>query len=66
MSSESPPRSIKIFLVEDNEGDIFLTKKAFEKARISNSIQVAKDGEEAVERLIEKCEKFTGYYFFRH
>ena len=56
MSSESSPRSIKIFLVEDNEGDIFLTKKAFEKAKISNSIQVAKDGEEAVEKLIEICE----------
>lgn len=42
---------IEILLVEDNEGDIFLTKKAFEKAKIANNIYVAKDGEEAMKIL---------------
>lgn len=44
-------KSIDILLVEDNEGDIFLTKKAFEKERIENNIQVAMDGEKALEIL---------------
>ena len=35
---------IHIMLVEDNEGDIFLTKKAFEKAKILNTVSVASNG----------------------
>ena len=48
---EKNARSIEILLVEDNEGDVFLTKKAFEKAKILNNITVASDGEEALEIL---------------
>lgn len=44
-------RPIKILLVEDNEGDIFLTKKAFSKAKIANTIDVAMDGEQALDML---------------
>jgi len=44
-------KPIQILLVEDNEGDVFLTKKAFEKARIANNISVVMDGEEAVKFL---------------
>ena len=44
-------RQIEILLAEDNEGDIFLTKKAFEKAKIVNTIHIAKDGEIAMEML---------------
>lgn len=44
-------RPIEILLVEDNEGDVFLTKKAFEKAKIANNIHVAIDGEKAIEML---------------
>ena len=44
-------RPIEILLVEDNQGDVFLTKKAFEKAKINNNIQVAADGEVALEML---------------
>lgn len=47
-------RPIEILLVEDNEGDIFLTKKAFEKAKIANNMQVAMDGEEAMNLLRKK------------
>lgn len=42
---------INILLVEDNEGDVFLTKKAFEKAKIVNRIDVASDGEIALDML---------------
>lgn len=44
-------KPVEILLVEDNEGDVFLTKKAFEKARIANMIEVAKDGEQAINLL---------------
>ena len=37
-----------IFLVEDNPLDIDLTLRAFEKQRLINPIEVARDGEEAV------------------
>ena len=49
-------KCIEILLVEDNEGDIFLTKKAFEKAKILNNITVAKDGEIAVDILLKRGE----------
>lgn len=44
-------RQIEILLAEDNEGDIFLTRKAFEKAKIVNNLHIAKDGEVAMEML---------------
>lgn len=37
-----------IFLVEDNPLDIDLTRRAFEKRRLSNPLKVARDGEEAL------------------
>lgn len=44
-------KSIHILLVEDNEGDIVLTKEAFEENKIVNKISVAKDGKEAIDLL---------------
>lgn len=44
-------KPIDILLVEDNEGDVFLTKKAFERAKITNRICVVPDGEEALDML---------------
>lgn len=52
-------RSAEILLVEDNEGDVFLTKKAFEKAKIANNIHVAGDGEIAME-MLRSNEGFSG------
>jgi CheY-like chemotaxis protein len=40
--------SINILLIEDNEGDIFLTKEAFEESKLVNKITVIKDGKEAI------------------
>lgn len=51
-------RSVEILLVEDNEGDVFLTKKAFSQAKIANNIQVAIDGEQAMD-ILHKREGYT-------
>ena len=42
---------IHILLVEDNEGDILLTKEALEEAEIPTTLSVVKDGKEAVDFL---------------
>ena len=42
---------IRILLVEDNPGDVLLTQEAFKSARVSNSLYVARDGEEALQFL---------------
>ncbi|HEX7467347.1 MAG TPA: response regulator [Methanobacterium sp.] len=39
---------IEILLVEDNPGDVRLVKEVFKDAKISNNMQVAADGEEAM------------------
>ena len=47
-------RPVEILLIEDNPGDIFLTKKAFESARLANNISVAQDGEVALDILLQR------------
>lgn len=42
---------VKILLVEDNEGDIILTKEALKEGRIKNQVWVAMDGQEALDLL---------------
>jgi CheY-like chemotaxis protein len=44
-------KEVRILLVEDNEGDIVLTMEALKEARILNSIDVIRDGEEAIQFL---------------
>jgi CheY-like chemotaxis protein len=45
---------IQILLVEDNEGDIFLTKEAFEDAKILTDLSVVRDGTEALNFLTKQ------------
>ncbi|MFT7144768.1 MAG: CheY-like chemotaxis protein, partial [bacterium] len=42
---------IEILLVEDNEADVVLTQRAFCKGKITNNVQVAYDGKQALEML---------------
>lgn len=45
------PQPIRIFLVEDNEGDIVLTKEALKEGKVRNEITVARDGAEAIQMM---------------
>ncbi len=47
---------VEILLVEDNADDVELTLHALRGERISNSIQVARDGEEALDFLFARGE----------
>lgn len=50
--------AIHILLVEDNEGDIFLTKEAFQEKGIYNDISVVRDGKEAID-FLSKTENYV-------
>jgi two-component system, chemotaxis family, response regulator Rcp1 len=52
MTSNS--RLAEILLVEDNEGDIELTKEAFDEAKFRNNLHVVEDGEEALDFLFKR------------
>ncbi len=45
------PEHAVVLLVEDREDDILLIRRAFDKAGLSNPVQVVRDGEEAIEYL---------------
>jgi CheY-like chemotaxis protein len=51
-------RAIRILLVEDNEGDIVLTKEALEEGNITNELDVVRDGQQAID-FLEKKWKFS-------
>jgi chemotaxis family two-component system response regulator Rcp1 len=40
--------SIEVLLVEDNPGDVRLTREALKEGKVFNNLSVAKDGEEAL------------------
>lgn len=47
---------IHILLVEDNEGDVFLTKEAFENGKVYTEFSVVKDGKAAMDFLKKEGE----------
>jgi len=51
-------KAIHILLVEDNEGDIMLTREALEEAKIHIILSVVKDGKEAMD-FVSKQGKYT-------
>jgi CheY-like chemotaxis protein len=50
---------IHILLVEDNEGDIMLTREAFEEAKIANRLDVVRDGQDAIQ-FLDKTGAYEG------
>ena len=54
MSGKLKPRTgriIEILLVEDNPGDVRLTREALREGKVLNNLNVATDGQEAMEFL---------------
>ncbi len=51
---DNPPTPVEILLVDDNPGDVELTKVALRDAKIVNAVHVARDGAEALAFL--RCE----------
>lgn len=48
MSSQSVSRPVEVLLVEDNPGDVRLTREALREGKIRNNLHVARDGVEAL------------------
>jgi two-component system, chemotaxis family, response regulator Rcp1 len=48
------PQFIEILLVEDNPGDVRLTREALKEEKICNQLHVAMDGEEALDFLYQR------------
>lgn len=42
------PNAIEVLLVEDNPGDVRLTREALKEGKVINHLSVARDGEEAL------------------
>ena len=54
MSEDAPCRTVEILLVEDNPGDVRLTKEALRDAKLLNNLSVCTDGEEAMAFLAQQ------------
>lgn len=48
MTTTADTRKLRIFLAEDNPGDVFLVRRALDFHRINYELCLAKDGEEAL------------------
>ena len=51
LTVEARGRPAELLLIEDNFGDVHLTREAFRSARVNNNLAVARDGEEAMAML---------------
>lgn len=54
MTGNESNKLIEILLVEDNPGDVRLTKEAFKIGKIQNNMHVVYDGEEAMDFLYRR------------
>jgi CheY-like chemotaxis protein len=51
MEGQSRRPLVEILLVEDNPSDVILTQIAMRQCKIANNLQIARDGEEALQLL---------------
>ncbi|EWC62507.1 Two-component system response regulator [Actinokineospora spheciospongiae] len=51
MTEPSAMKIIDVLLVEDDDGDVLMTREAFEHYKIRNQLHVVRDGEQAVQFL---------------
>jgi CheY-like chemotaxis protein len=47
-------RPIEVLLIEDDPGDVLITREAFEHHKIHNSLRVARDGQEGLDYLYQR------------
>jgi len=58
MSATNISRPVEILLVEDNPGDVRLTREALREGKVRNNLHVASDGVEAL-RFLRREEPYT-------
>lgn len=51
MSDGGPQRPVEILLVEDNPGDVRLTREALHEGKVRNNLYIAQDGRQALAML---------------
>jgi len=51
MTELTAPGAVDVLLVEDDEGDVLMTREAFEYHKIQNRLHVVSDGKQALEFL---------------
>lgn len=56
MSAEMNMKSIEILLVEDNLGDVRLTREALKDGKVNNVLHVVRDGVDALDFLFKRGE----------
>jgi CheY-like chemotaxis protein len=49
MTNEAECQIVDVLLVEDDEGDVLMTREAFEHYKIRNTLHVVTDGEQALQ-----------------
>ncbi len=54
MRRQTEAKEVVILLVEDNPGDVLLTKEALLDGKVSNAVHWAKDGDEALAFLLRE------------
>jgi len=60
MSTRPLSRPVEILLVEDNPGDVRLTREALREGKVHNNLHVAKDGVEALAFLRKEGDEYAG------
>jgi CheY-like chemotaxis protein len=56
MTQSQPARQIEVLLVEDDPGDVLMTREAFEDYKVTNQLHVVQDGAEAMAFLRQEGE----------
>jgi CheY-like chemotaxis protein len=59
MSTRPLSRPVEILLVEDNPGDVRLTREALRESKVHNNLYIAKDGVEALAFLRREGAEFA-------
>ena len=52
----APPKPIEVLLVEDDPGDVMMTREVFGANRIGSRLHVVRDGQEALDFLYRRAE----------